>query len=53
MNPEVDINILMQTFTDRMSTLYRENVILDAKYKSLLKDYNEIHSKLTANETIQ
>lgn len=42
MNPEVDINVLVKTFSERVTVLYRDNVVLEAKYQSLLNDYNEL-----------
>lgn len=42
MNPEVDINVLVKTFSERVTALYRDNVVLEAKYQSLLNDYNEL-----------
>jgi hypothetical protein len=42
MNPEVDINVLVKTFSDRMMTLYKDNAILEAKFQSLVQDYQQI-----------
>ena len=48
MNNEIDINILVKTFSDRMMNLYKDNAVLEAKYQSLLQDYNELMN--TKNE---
>jgi predicted nuclease with TOPRIM domain len=48
MNSEIDINILVKTFSDRMMNLYKDNAILEAKYQSLLQDYVELQE--TKNE---
>jgi hypothetical protein len=48
MNSEIDINILVKTFSDRMMNLYKDNAILEAKYQSLLQDYAELQE--TKNE---
>ena len=42
MNHEIDINVLVKTFSERMTVLYRDNAVLEAKYQSLLNDYNEL-----------
>jgi len=42
MNPEVDINVLVKAFSERVTALYRDNIVLEAKYQSLLNDYNEL-----------
>jgi hypothetical protein len=42
MESEIDVNILVNTFVQRIANLYKENTFLEAKYQSLLKEYNEI-----------
>jgi hypothetical protein len=42
MNHEIDVNVLMNSLTERMTALYKENAILDAKYQSLLLAHQEL-----------
>ena len=45
MNPDdvqVDVNVLVKTFSDRMTSLYKDNAILEAKFQSLVQDYHQI-----------
>lgn len=42
MEAEVDINILVNSFVQKIAILYKENAFLEAKYQSLLKEYNEV-----------
>lgn len=43
MKHEIDVNVLMNTLTDKMTLLYKENAILEAKYQSLLVAFNELN----------
>lgn len=42
MEPEVDINILVSVFTQKLLFAQKENIFLEAKYQSLLNEYNEV-----------
>lgn len=41
METEVDINILVNSFVQKIAILHKENAFLEAKYQSLLREYNE------------
>lgn len=42
MEAEVDINILVNSFVQKIAILHKENAFLEAKYQSLLREYNEV-----------
>lgn len=42
MEAEVDINILVNSFVQKIALLHKENAFLEAKYQSLLKEYSEV-----------
>jgi predicted nuclease with TOPRIM domain len=45
MNPDdvqVDVNVLVKTLSDKMTSLYKENALLEAKFQSLIQDYHQI-----------
>ena len=45
-NREVDINVLVQLYNQRLSTLTNQNVLLEAKIQTLTKDFAEERKKL-------
>lgn len=43
---EVDVNILVGVYNQRISGLINQNVLLEAKIQSLIKDFSEDKNKL-------
>jgi len=43
---EVDINILVSLYNQKISNLINQNVLLEAKVQSLIKDFSEDKNKL-------
>ena len=43
---EVDVNVLVQLYNQRLATLTNQNVLLEAKIQSLIKDFAEERKKL-------
>ena len=41
MNNDVDVNILIQNYHNKISTLYNQNILLEVKIKSLTQDYEK------------
>lgn len=41
MNSEVDINVLVGIYNQKISALTNQNILLEAKLQSLMKDYEE------------
>ena len=39
MNSEVDVNILINHYHKKLSTLVNQNILLEAKMESMAKDY--------------
>jgi hypothetical protein len=39
MNTDVDVNILIQNYHNKISTLYNQNILLEVKIQSLTQDY--------------
>ncbi len=39
MNSEVDVNILINHYHKKLSTLINQNILLEAKMESMAKDY--------------
>ena len=39
MNNDVDVNILIQNYHNKISTLYNQNILLEVKIQSLTQDY--------------
>ena len=39
MNSEVDVNILLNHYHKKLSTLVNQNILLEAKMESMLNDY--------------
>ena len=54
MNSEVDVNILVNLYNQKISTLTNQNILLEAKLQSLTKDFEEQKNVLlTENLNIQ
>ena len=41
-NSEVDVNILINHYHKKLSTLVNQNILLEAKMESMTKDYMEL-----------
>ena len=41
MNSEVDINVLVGIYNQKISVLTNQNILLEAKLQSLMKDFEE------------
>ena len=41
MNNDVDVNILIQNYHNKISTLYNQNILLEVKIQSLTQDFNK------------
>tara|TARA_B100000945_G_C19912782_1_gene381471 strand:- start:40 stop:231 length:192 start_codon:yes stop_codon:yes gene_type:complete len=52
MNSEVDVNVLINHYHKRISTLINQNILLEAKLESLTKDYTELESQIKGLETV-
>ena len=46
MNSEVDVNILINHYHKKLSTLVNQNILLEAKIESMTKDYMDLQKKL-------
>lgn len=54
MNSEVDVNILVSVYSQKISTLSNQNILLEAKLQSLTKDFEEQKNVLlTENLNLQ
>ena len=54
MNSEVDVNILVNLYNQKISTLTNQNILLEAKLQSLIKDFEEKKNQLlTENLNLQ
>ena len=54
MNSEVDVNILVNLYNQKISTLTNQNILLEAKLQSLSKDFEEEKNQLlTENLNLQ
>lgn len=42
MNSEVDINVLVGIYNQRIATLTNQNILLEAKLQSLMKDFKDL-----------
>ena len=45
MNSEVDVNILINHYHKKLSTLVNQNIFLEAKMESMTKDYMDLKQK--------
>ena len=52
MNSEVDVNVLINHYHKKISTLINQNILLEAKLESLTKDYTELESQIKGLETV-
>ena len=50
MDSEVDVNILINRYHQKISTLINQNILLEAKIESLTKDYSILQEKLSNHE---
>jgi hypothetical protein len=41
MNNDVDVNILIQNYHNKISTLYNQNILLETKLQSMAQDFNK------------
>ena len=48
-NSDVDINILVKIYNQKLATLQNQNVLLEAKVVTLTQDHEEEKQKLLAN----
>lgn len=46
MNNDVDVNILVSVYTQKISNLLNQNILLEAKLQSLSQDYENEKNKL-------
>ena len=46
MNSEVDVNILINHYHKKLSTLVNQNILLEAKIESMTKDYMDLKKNL-------
>jgi phenylacetate-coenzyme A ligase PaaK-like adenylate-forming protein len=46
MNNDVDVNILVNVYTQKISNLLNQNILLEAKMQSLVQDYEDEKNKL-------
>ena len=54
MNSEVDVNILVNLYNQKISALTNQNILLEAKLQSLTKDFEEQKNVLlTTNLELQ
>ena len=54
MNSEVDVNILVNLYNQKISTLTNQNILLEAILQSLIKDFEEEKNQiLTENLNLQ
>lgn len=54
MNNDVDVNILVSVYTQKISNLLNQNILLEAKLQSSAQDYeNEKNKLLMANLELQ
>jgi hypothetical protein len=53
MNSEVDVNILINHYHKKLSTLINQNILLEAKIESMTKDYMDLQKQLLELEEVQ
>ena len=46
LNSEVDVNILINHYHKKLSTLVNQNILLEAKIESMTKDYMDLQKNL-------
>ena len=52
MNSEVDVNVLINHYHKKISSLINQNILLEAKLESLAKDYTELESQIQGLENV-
>jgi hypothetical protein len=50
MNSEVDVNILVSLYNQKISALTNQNILLEAKLQSLTKDFEEQKNRFYEKE---
>ena len=50
MNSEVDVNVLINHYHKKISSLINQNILLEAKIESLTRDYSILQEKLSNYE---
>ena len=50
MDSEVDVNILINRYHQKLSTLVNQNILLESKIESLTRDYSILQEKLSNYE---
>ncbi len=46
MNNDVDVNLLIQNYHNKISTLYNQNILLEAKIQSIIQDFSKEKEQL-------
>ena len=46
MNSEVDVNILINHYHKKLSTLVNQNILLEAKMESMTKEYMDLQKEM-------
>jgi hypothetical protein len=46
MNSEIDVNLLVSIYNEKINSLTSQNILLEARLKSLIRDYSEEKNKL-------
>jgi len=46
MNNDVDVNLLVQNYHNKISTLYNQNILLETKIQSLIQDFSQEKEQL-------
>jgi hypothetical protein len=46
MNSEIDVNLLVSIYNEKINSLTSQNILLEARLKSLVRDYSEEKNKL-------
>lgn len=51
MNTELDVNVLISVYTQKISVLSNQNVLLEAKLQSVIKELEELKNKYEERES--
>lgn len=46
MNNDVDVNLLVQNYHNKISTLYNQNILLETKIQSMIQDFSQEKEQL-------
>lgn len=46
MNNDVDVNLLIQNYHNKISTLYNQNILLETKVQSMVQDFSREKEQL-------